>query len=495
MIILLELALILTLLLRLSSYSVYFFIFLVVINVVSLFAVINDEGNPEYKLTWMGVILLVPFLGVVMWLLFRRRNMTPREVRVIGEVVDTLLPTNGEGELSSLAELSPSAAGKARSLLSIDNMAEVFLGTHSKYFKCGKEMYESMLRDIDSAEKFIFLEYFIISPGEMWDTIREKLREKAKSGVKVRVMYDDVGCMGRLARGATEDLRADGIEAVCFARVSANVRNMRKNNNRDHRKLLIIDGSIAYTGGINVSDEYIGKIRPYGEWKDGGVRLFGDAALGFTRLFLELWCLARGGCEDVLDYFVRGDSHQSDGGYYIPFGSGPSPMYRGRTGKRAFIDIINQAQTYIYIMTPYLIIDYDLTEALVGAAGRGVDVRIMTPGVPDKPIVKMMTKGAYPRLLEGGVSIYEYTPGFLHSKAIVSDDLYAMVGTINLDYRSLVHHFEDAVWMYRSPVALDIRDDFLATLDSSHKMTKTELKLGLRERLLRSLIKLFAPLL
>ena len=169
-------------------------------------------------------------------------------------------------------------------------------------------------------------------------------------------------------------------------------------------------------------------------------------------------------------------------------------MYNGRTGKRAILDIINQTQRYVYIMTPYLIIDYDLTEALVGASARGVDVRIMTPGIPDKPIVKMMTKGAYPRLIEGGVSIYEYTPGFIHAKTLVSDDLYALVGTINLDYRSLVHHFEDAVWMYKSSVAEDIRDDFLSTLSVSHKMTEAESKLGLIGRLIRSLIRLFAPL-
>ena len=216
-----ELALILTLLLRLSSYSVYFFIFLVALNIISLFAVINDTGNPEYKLTWMGVILLVPFLGVVMWMLFKRHNMTPREVSVIVEVVDELLPSKGEGELDSLKVESPLAHGKALSLLSIDNMAEVYCGTVSTYFETGREMYESMLADIDGAREFIFLEYFIIAPGVMWSGILEKLKEKVKSGVEVRVMYDDVGSMGKLPRGYASELKAQGIEAKCFARVSA----------------------------------------------------------------------------------------------------------------------------------------------------------------------------------------------------------------------------------------------------------------------------------
>ena len=489
-----ELALVFTLLLRLSAYSVYFFVILIGINIISLIAVINDEGNPEYKLTWMGVILFVPYLGVVMWALFRRHNMTRREIRVIGEIVDGLAPTKGEGELEELERESTLARGKARSLLSLDNMAEVYRGTVSKYFASGREMYESMLSDIDGAEKFILLEYFIISPGVMWDNILERLEKKAKCGVKVRVMYDDVGCMNRLPRHYTDELRARGIEATCFSRVSADVRNMRKNNNRDHRKLLIIDGKIAYTGGINISDEYIGETKPYGEWKDGGVRLLGDAAQGFTRLFHELWCFARHRYEDMHEY-ITFSGGESDGGYYIPFGSGPSPMYKDSTGKRAILDIVNQSQRYVYIMTPYIIIDYDLTEALVGAACRGVDVRIITPGVADKPIVKMMTKGSYPRLIEGGVSVYEYTPGFLHAKILVSDDAYATVGTVNLDYRSLVHHFEDAVWIYSSPTVTDIRDDFLSTVEVSRKMTETESLLGLVGGLVRSLIKLFAPLL
>ena len=376
-----ELALILTLLLRLSSYSVYFFIFLVALNIISLFAVINDTGNPEYKLTWMGVILLVPFLGVVMWMLFKRHNMTPREVSVIVEVVDELLPSKGEGAIEPLKNESPLAYGKALSLLSIDNMAEVYRGTVSTYFETGREMYESMLADIDGAREFIFLEYFIIAPGVMWSGILEKLKEKVKSGVEVRVMYDDVGSMGKLPRGYASELKAWGIEVKCFARVSADIRNMRRNNSRDHRKLFIVDGRVAYTGGINVADEYIGEEKPYGEWKDGGIRLSGDAAVGLTRLFLELWGLASHGREDTAKYLKKDIGSYSDGGYYIPFGSGPNPMYRGRTGKRAFLDIINQTQRYVYIMSPYIIIDYDLTEALVGAVSRGVDVRILAPSV------------------------------------------------------------------------------------------------------------------
>lgn len=496
MIVAAELALLSVVLLRLSAYSVYFLIALVAVNLLAFVGVVNSNDNPEYKLTWMGVILLVPFLGLVIYVLFHRHVMSARDVKRLSEVRDELDRGGSDvGAFTSLAERDIGAAGKAMAILDIDETAEVFSCTEARYYPSGEAMYADMLSDLDGAKKYVFLEYFIIEDGEMWRGIAERLAELGKRGVDVRVMYDDIGCMGKLPRELTREGGIPGVKVCRFARVSADLRNMRRNNNRDHRKLCIIDGRVAYTGGVNIADEYIGRCERFGVWKDSGIRLEGSAALGAVRLFLELWELAVRERGNIKEFFDTGAPVSSDGGYYIPFGSGPYPMYTKQSGKRAIVDIINQSQRYVYIMTPYLIIDYDLTEALRGAVCRGVEVKLITPGVPDKPIVKVMTKGAYPYLLDGGVEVYEYTPGFLHSKAVVSDDLYALVGTINLDYRSLVHHLEDAVWIYASPVVADIRRDFLDTLSSSHRMTGEEARLGPFAKLVRCMIRIFAPLL
>ncbi len=492
--VLLELLLVFTLLFRLSSYSVFFFIFLIAVNLISLIAVVNADENPEYKLTWMGVIVLVPFLGTAIFLLFGRASMSRREIRRLDEVRACVRSRSGSDAFGKLGELDSLAAGRAMAIVGIDVSAEVYSGTESRYFPFGREMWVSMLEDLRGALKYIFLEYFIIEDGVMWGAILEILKEKVSSGVEVRVIYDDIGCIGTQKKSFDRELSSLGIRCVRFAPVSADVRNMRRNNNRDHRKICIVDGLVAYTGGVNLADEYIGERERFGVWKDGGVRVFGEAADGFLRMFLELWALSLGECEDISPYLGEGVYGAPDGGYYIPFGSGPYPMYKHQSGKRALLDIINQAQRYVYIMTPYLVIDFDLTEALRGASFRGVDVRIITPGVADKPIVGVMTRGSFPHLLSGGVKIYEYAPGFLHTKAVVSDDLYAVLGTINLDYRSLVHHFEDAVWMYRTPTVISVREDFLSTMAESRRIDKTEAKLGLVGWCVRCVIRLFAPL-
>ena len=494
--VLFELALVLTIMLRLSAYSVYFFILLILNHVASLIAVVNGEGNPEYKLTWMGVIVLIPFLGTALYAMFGKSKMSKREIRrLVGVRAKMKECTSPSDALDSLGKEDRLASGKAMAILNIDKSSGVYSRTVSKYYGEGKQMFTDMLADIESAEEYIFLEYFIIERGVMWDGIYSRLREKAQAGVDVRVMYDDVGCMSTLPKRFRDELEMAGIQCLCFSRVSADLRNMRRNNNRDHRKLCIIDGRVAYTGGVNIADEYIGEREKYGVWKDGGVRLSGDGALGFARLFLELWLLSGGSDVNTEEYLKSDYTLSGDGGYYLPFGSGPYPMYTSQSGKRAILDIVNQAERYVYLMTPYLIIDYDLSEALLGAAYRGVDVRIITPGIPDKKMVNVMTKSSYSYLINGGVAIYEYTPGFLHAKAIVSDDEYAVLGTINLDYRSLVHHFEDAVWMYCSPAIRDVREDCLETMQKSERIGRKNAKLGLKERIVRCGIRLFAPLL
>lgn len=457
-------------------------------------SLITRDTNPEYKLPWLAVIM-IPIFGPVMYLLFYERRMSKRESSFLKTAIGEL---RGRGVLDSdfpaLYEEDPLAAGKARAIMNDDPLAEIYRGSHSEFFSSGEELFSDMIEELSGAEKFIFLEYFIIESGELWDEILDILCDKVNRGVDVRILYDDIGCMKTLPSHYEDTLRKYGIKAHRFSKVNPRVSSVH--HNRDHRKICVIDGRVAYTGGVNIADEYINKVKRYGYWLDGGIKLVGEVVGGFVKLFLSNYDFTTKTTSDYA-YFLGevAPSDTPDGGCYIPFGSGPKPIYKRPSGKNAILNLINQSERYIYITTPYLIIDYDLTEALCNASGRGVDVRIITPGVADKKIVKIMTKSAYPYLIESGVKIYEYTPGFIHAKNIVSDGKYAMVGTINLDFRSLVHHFEDAVWIYGSDTVEDVKNYFFSVIEKSRAIDKKNAKLTFIEWIFRNGIKIFSPLL
>ena len=493
LIILFDLAVITVIALKLYEYSFYFLALVAVINLLTLLAVINDECNPEYKVTWIAIVLLLPGFGSLLYILFRRRRMSKKNSKRLDKITGELSEYNRYTAFSTLAGEDRAAAGKAMAILKLDPTASVYQNTLSRYYPEAERMLRDMLVDMSRARKYILLEYFIIEKGYMWEQIYKVLREKAKEGLDVRVMYDDIGCMSTLGRSFDTELKKDGIRVLRFAPVYPRLN--AEHNNRDHRKICVVDGIYAYTGGVNIADEYINKKERFGHWKDGGVRVTGEAAEGLLKLFLLGWDMTSGESSDYKSLFEKCDTPTSDGGYYIPFGSGPRPVYKGQVGKRAILDIVNQATSYVYITTPYLIIDYDLSEGLRGAVSRGVDVRIITPNIPDKKMIKLLTKSSYPALTEAGVSIYEYTPGFIHEKLIVSDDKYAIVGTINMDYRSLVHHYEDAVWIYNSPTVTKAKRAFFSTLVRSKRIEGSLARLGLRARIVRNLIRLFAPLL
>ena len=403
--------------------------------------------------------------------------------------------TLGSDGTESLYSESPKAAGMARAILNDDPLAEVYSSSASRFFATGEEFFDAFIEDISSAKEYIFLEYFIIDEGELWSRVHGILREKAAAGVDIRLLYDDVGCMKTLPSYYERTLRKEGIRAYRFSRVSARVSSIH--NNRDHRKICVVDGRCGYTGGVNIADEYINKIVRFGYWKDGGIRLSGDGVKGLIKLFLSAWELTTGEFSDADKHLMEKvvPEENSDGGYYLVYGSGPAPIYPRSNGKNVFLNLINQAERYVYITTPYLIIDYDLTEALRSAAMRGIDVRIITPGIPDKKRIKIMTKSSYPYLIEAGVKIYEYTLGFIHEKTLVSDDKYAVVGTINFDYRSLVHHFEDAVWMYGSPTVGVAKDEIMKTLSESERISFERTKLTFTEWIFKMGMRIFAPLL
>ena len=458
----------------------------------TILAIVNRNMPPESKVTWL-LFAVVPVFGFLLYLMIGERRLSKKEIQQLEKMDSMKFREDNSYDLRvELKQENKSAFGIVKSLLSMDHNADVYDGTASQYFPLGEEMFEAMLDDLRSAKKFIFLEFYIINPGVMWNRVLEILVDKVQQGVEVKLLYDDIGCMATLSGDYTKRLRKMGIDAHKFNKVIP--RMTVAYNNRDHRKILVVDGQVGYTGGINLADEYINHIVRFGHWKDGGVRLEGRAVKALTRLFLMNWYINRGEITDFDRYHF--DSQRVEGkGLYIPYGSGPKPIYKEQVGKAVYQNIINQAIDYVYITTPYLIIDYDLTEDIKNAAMRGVDVRIVTPFIPDKKLIQIVTRGAYPDLLEAGVKIYEYTPGFIHSKNVISDDELAVVGTINFDYRSLVHHYENAVLMYQTESIADIKRDFEDLFDVSKEISLETLQNSWYQRLLKEIMQLFAPLL
>ena len=458
----------------------------------TILAIVNRNMPPESKVTWL-LFAVVPVFGFLLYLMIGERRLSKKEIQQLEKMDSMKFREDNSYDLRvKLKQENKSAFGIVKSLLSMDHNADVYDGTASQYFPLGEEMFEAMLDDLRSAKKFIFLEFYIIDPGLMWNRVLEILVDKVQQGVEVKLLYDDIGCMATLSGDYTKRLRKMGIDAHKFNKVIP--RMTVAYNNRDHRKILVVDGQVGYTGGINLADEYINHIVRFGHWKDGGVRLEGSAVKALTRLFLMNWYINRGEITDFDRYHF--DSQRVEGkGLYIPYGSGPKPIYKEQVGKAVYQNIINQAIDYVYITTPYLIIDYDLTEDIKNAAMRGVDVRIVTPFIPDKKLIQIVTRGAYPDLLEAGVRIYEYTPGFIHSKNVISDDELAVVGTINFDYRSLVHHYENAVLMYQTESIADIKRDFEDLFDVSKEISLETLQNSWYQRLLKEIMQLFAPLL
>lgn len=458
----------------------------------TILAIVNRNMPPESKVTWL-LFAVVPVFGFLLYLMIGERRLSKKEIQQLEKMDSMKFREDNSYDLRvELKQENKSAFGIVKSLLSMDHNADVYDGTASQYFSLGEEMFEAMLDDLRSAKKFIFLEFYIIDPGLMWNRVLEILVDKVQQGVEVKLLYDDIGCMATLSGDYTKRLRKMGIDAHKFNKVIP--RMTVAYNNRDHRKILVVDGQVGYTGGINLADEYINHIVRFGHWKDGGVRLEGSAVKALTRLFLMNWYINRGEITDFDRYHF--DSQRVEGkGLYIPYGSGPKPIYKEQVGKAVYQNIINQAIDYVYITTPYLIIDYDLTEDIKNAAMRGVDVRIVTPFIPDKKLIQIVTRGAYPDLLEAGVRIYEYTPGFIHSKNVISDDELAVVGTINFDYRSLVHHYENAVLMYQTETIADIKQDFEGLFDISKEISLEPLQNSWYQRLLKEIMQLFAPLL
>ncbi|MDE6412080.1 MAG: cardiolipin synthase [Clostridia bacterium] len=475
----------------LTIYIPYFYFAVVLTQFGVAIAIINRKDNPDYKLPWLFFVLLIPIIGFMLYFMFYSRKLSKKQIKRLERLTTQRVETDDTAELSKIQYENEIVRSQAVMLNKLSD-SHTYGNTDIRYYPLGEELFVSMIEDLKKAEKFIFMEYFIIEGGLFWNTILEILKEKAANGVEVRVVYDDIGCMMTLPGNYYKKLAKLGIKAVPFSRLRGQANN--EFNNRSHRKITVIDGKVGFTGGVNIADEYINRIERFGHWKDVGLRLQGEAVNELTRLFLIDYGLNDKKADDnFFDYYAYEVCEQD--GYCIPFGDGPKPMYERQVGKSVILNMLSQAKRYVYITTPYLIIDSELVQALENAAIRGIDVRIITPHVPDKKLVFRMTRSHYNRLMQAGVKIYEYESGFVHAKTYLSDDETAMVGTINMDYRSLVHHFENGVWIYKHKVLEDIKKDFLNTQEKSIKFELGMLKENVFQRFIRAMVKVFSPLL
>ena len=482
--------------LKLAGYSRYISTALTILSTLIVLKIVNRKINPSYKLAWTMLILCLPIFGLVLYLVFgssRIANyMQERFNEMLAKSSELLKPKEEVHE--KLKEEDISACIQSDYIYRNAGYP-VHGNTTAEYFQVGDDMFPVLVKELEQAKHYIFIEYFIIHDGVMWRTILDILEEKVKEGVDVRLIYDDMGCLTTLPHKYYETLRKKGIKCQVFNPFRPILNIIQ--NNRDHRKFCIIDGYVGFTGGVNLADEYINQKERFGHWKDTAVMLKGEAVWNMTAMFLHMWNVITNNREDnsleeYLPHVWHPEPFVGDG-YVQPFCD--SPLDNETVGENVYLNIINRARRYVYICTPYLIIDNEMMTALCLAAKSGVDVRIMTPGIPDKKLVFILTQSYYRQLLEAGVKIYEYQPGFLHAKSFVSDDEIGVVGTINLDYRSLYLHFEDGVWIYRNRVIQDIKDDFIQTMEYCRQIeSEFCLNRNIGLRIMQNIFRAFAPL-
>lgn len=494
---LIQLGWIFIMVLRLAGYSRYFSVGINILGTLVVLWIVNKKINPSYKLGWTLLIMAVPIFGLVLYGLFGKSRIATAMQSSFEKIQDesaAFLEENAETR-RKLEQEDSSASNQSEYITKLSGYP-LHENTTAEYFQVGDDMFPVLVRELEQAKHYIYIEYFIINDGIMWRTILDILERKASEGVDVRLIYDDFGCLTTLPHKYYEILRSKGIKCKVFNPFRPILNIIQ--NNRDHRKICVIDGHTGFTGGINLADEYINQKERFGHWKDTAVMLKGEAVWNMTVMFLHMWSVITGGrepldFENYLPHKYHPESFESSG-YVQPFCD--TPLDEEIVGENVYLNIINRAKRYVYICTPYLIIDNEMMTALCLAAKSGVDVKIMTPGIPDKKMVFLLTQSYYEQLLEAGVKIYEYQPGFLHAKSFVCDDEIAVVGTINLDYRSLYLHFEDGVWMYRNQVIDEIRDDFMETMEYCHPVDMEFCKnRNMLVRGIQSIMRLLAPML
>lgn len=473
----------------LSPYAAYITLALSVAAVLLVLFIIIKRDETAYKILWLLVILTVPVAGALLYLLFgNRRTARPlrkrlRRVQEAGQPAP--LPCGGtpfEGEKRMEQTIRWLEHKTGYPLMRAEDV---------RYYPLGDAMYPDMLTDLRAAKKTIYLEYFIIEPGEMWQSIVDILAQKVREGLDVRVMYDDLGSISTFNFSNALALEKLGIRCVTFNPLLALKGTA---NYRDHRKMLIVDDAVAYSGGVNLADRYINREHPYGHWKDTGFRLTGAPVRSFTHMFLTFWNAFSLQKEEPMPMPPAATAAEpaAQDGWVLSYYD--SPLNSEATSNRLYIDLLSQATDYAWFFTPYLMLGDDLLDAMLAAAQRGVDVRIIMPGIPDKKLIFRMSRSFYQVLLTGGVKIYEYTPGFVHAKSLVCDDRAATVGTVNLDYRSLFLHFENNSLFYRGSIVARVKEDFLATQSQCRAVEACDMKRYSRRWIVDGILRIFAPL-
>lgn len=494
--ILVQITLFILLTLQFSRFGTFAYLLLTIGCVVGLLAVLeHTDTNPAYKIMWMLIVLLLPISGILFYLFWGKRSIKPKSAVQFAEIerrcAASILPDKHSAV--AMADAFPCWQPVA-DYLSCNAAAPVYQGTEARYFSMGEEFFEVFLQELQQARRCIFLEYFIIQEGVMWDRTLEVLKRKAAHGVDVRVIYDGVGSLFTLPLDYDARLRSAGIKCFAFnpVRFSLHLADYKMLNHRDHRKIAVIDGEVGFTGGLNFADEYINVRRRFGVWKDTSLMLKGPGVYGLTATFLKMWEFVS---REAVDYaqFAPSVRFPQAAGFVQPYSD--SPIDDENVSESVYCGLIQRAQRYVYITSPYLIIDNEMVTSLCLAAKSGVDVRIITPGIPDKWYVYYVTQSYYARLIRAGVRIYEYQPGFIHAKMYVCDDQAAIVGSANMDYRSLYLHFENCCIFYGGHMVDDVKQDFIRTLRQSREVTLTDAeRVPLYKWLAQIFLRFFAPL-
>lgn len=471
---------------------VYTAISAVCVLLALLFVVISNDSR-HYKLTWIMLIFILPVFGASLYAYVKTNRGSKRKRKAwqnINYKSSQYLQPN-QTVLDDLKKKGDNQLKQSNYVLNVTNMP-VYQNTTTEFLPDGEIYFNKLFEELRKAEKFIFLEYFIFEEGKIWNELFQILKVKARQGVEVKILYDDWGCLDRFSDTKLfKKLENFKIEAVPFNKISPAINAFV--NYRDHRKIAVIDGKVGFTGGINVGDEYANIKQKYGTWKDNGIMLSGEAVWSLTILFLNNWQFATKKEIDVNKYKANLVAKRKSNEWVQPFGTGP--LHNDFCARNIYVNMVNNADKYIYITTPYFIMDDESMEALKLASKSGVDVRIIFPGIPDKKIPYYMGRANFAELIKSGVKIYEYTPGFIHSKTMIADNTTAIIGTINWDFRSLYLHFEDAVMLHNSPTVEEMKFDFERTLNNCHMIVLKDLKnRKWYEKVLANIFKFFAPL-
>ena len=475
-----------------AAVLIYYLVALVlyIMSIVFVVKIIYSQEDPEFRIPWLFVLLVIPVVGVIIYLIFKQKGLRYRQRKMLNDIREAWTPYFKD----KITNDKRYDTSDNQPIAFLENVADFNAHKNNRvtYYKCGEEFFPALIKALEEAKEFIFMEFFIIRDGQEWEKIHDVLKRKAQEGVEIRLLYDDFGCFKYLPAYYARELRKEGIQAYRFNKVGIFLRGSY--NNRSHRKIAVIDHKYGFTGGMNLGDEYANVIHEFGYWKDAMVRVEGSCINNMIALFLQNYDLNRRQISDYAKYLNYTYPIYDSNSLIYFFGTGPEMITPIRVGEQNYVNIIETATKSLYISTPYLIPSLDLMHALERAALRGVDVHLIVPGIPDKKLVYLVAKFHFQPLLQSGVKIYTYTPGFNHMKAMLADDSVAFVGTINMDYRSLVHHFECGLTLVHDPILKEMKLDFEKMVNESQRVPQ-DAHLNGGQKVVCALLRLFMPLL